>query len=479
MIGSAFDDRFVSGSAANGFTGGNGIDTVDYSQSSAAVTVNLGTGKGSAGDATGDTYSGIENAVGTKFADVLTGNAAANVLDGGDGDDSLEGGEGDDTLIGGQGDDRLYGGAGADALNGGAGTDTADYRTALAGVVASLATGGTGGDAAGDKFGGIENLSGGNFDDILTGNSGDNRIVGRQGSDQLFGGDGDDMLAGGGGYDHQDGGNGIDTMDYSASWGRVVVDLSTGKGSGAEAASDTYASIENVLGSDFDDRLVGDSSANRLTGGEGLDTLMGGDGNDILVGGAGADVLNGGTGERDAADYQSASTGVTLNLATGGTGGEAAGDTFSSIEFVYGSSSADVITGDDAINRLVGNAGDDSLDGGKGNDYLLGGLGTDTMTGGAGDDVFVFDGAFGNDTITDFAAGAGRTDRVWLTGTGLADFADVLAHAADVSGNAVITIGGFGSITFTGVSVASLQADDFISVADLAISWARAASASR
>ena len=318
-IGSDFDDRFVSGSAANGFTGGNGIDTVDYSLSTASVTVNLGTGKGSAGDAAGDTYSGIENVLGTASADSLTGNADANMLDGRDGDDSLSGGDGADTLQGGQGDDRLYGGAGADTLIGGAGTDTADYRNALAGVVASLATGGSAGEAAGDSFSGIENISGSNFDDILTGDAGDNRIVGRQGSDQLYGGDGDDVLAAGGGYDHQDGGAGIDTVDYSSSWGRVVVDLSTGKGSGAEAANDTYANVENVLGSGFDDKLVGDAGANRLTGGEGLDTLSGGNGNDVLAGGAGADQLNGGAGDRDAADYQSASTGVTLSLATGGT----------------------------------------------------------------------------------------------------------------------------------------------------------------
>lgn len=312
---------------------------------------------------------------------------------------------------------------------------------------------------AGTTYDELQGLGG---DDRLVGDNGKESLIGGNGNDWLSGGNGKDQLNGGSGYDFHDGGDGIDTVDYAGSWGKVYVDLGTGKGSGAEAADDTYANIENVLGSAFDDRLTDNAGANRLTGGAGNDALNGADGNDILVGGAGADVLNGGAGDRDAADYQSAGAAVTVNLVTGGTGGEAAGDTYKGVEFVYGSGFDDVITGDDAINRLVGNAGNDALDGGKGNDYLVGGAGTDTLTGGIGDDVFVFDGSFGSDTITDFAAGLGRTDRIWITGSSFTSFADVQAHAVDAAGNAVISVDGLGTITLTGVSVASLQADDFI-----------------
>lgn len=57
----------------------------------------------------------IENAIGGRGDDVVTGNAAAN---------SLSGGLGDDTLSGGDGNDILAGDSGADSLSGGAGNDT-------------------------------------------------------------------------------------------------------------------------------------------------------------------------------------------------------------------------------------------------------------------------------------------------------------------------------------------------------------------
>ena len=472
LFGEDGDDVLIGGPAKDRLDGGDGIDTASYADSGNGVAVSLVLGTGAGGDANGDTLISIENLTGSEFADVLTGDNGDNALvglggndtfTGNGGNDVIDGGDGIDIISGGNGRDRLTGGAGGDMIDGGNGVDTADYRHAGSGVVADLGLGiGTLGDAAGDTFFFVENLSGSNFDDVLTGDAGNNRLVGRQGSDHLFGGDGNDTLIGGGGYDHHDGGNGVDTVDYRSSWGMVVVNLQSGKGSGAEAANDTYVNVENVVGSDFDDHLTGNAGVNRLTGNAGNDTLSGGDGNDILVGGEGADTLNGGAGVRDAADYKSAASAVTVNLATGGTAGEAAGDSYNGVEFVYGSRFDDDITGDDAINRLVGGAGNDSLDGGLGNDYLLGGAGNDTMTGGGGADVFVFDSAFDNDTILGFSAGAGRTDRIWLTDVGLSDFNDVIAHAEDIGGNAVITADGFGTITLEDISVGSLVADDFI-----------------
>jgi Ca2+-binding RTX toxin-like protein len=215
------------------------------------------------------------------------------------------------------------------------------------------------------------------------------------------------------------------------------------------------------VGSAYDDRITGDAAVNRLTGNAGMDTLDGGEGNDILVGGGGADRLIGNAGDADAADYMAATAAVAVNLVTGGTAGDATGDSYSGIEYVYGSAFDDAIAGNAAVNRLTGGAGNDSLDGAGGNDYLLGEAGDDVMTGGVGADVFVFKPNFGNDVIADFWAGAGRTDRLWLDGLGFT-FADILAHATDTASGALLDFGAQGSITLQNILVASLVADDFI-----------------
>lgn len=463
LYGEDGNDFLNGGANADRIDGGAGSDTADYSDSSSAVTVSLVTGTGLGGDAQGDVLVGIEYLNGSAFNDALTGNAGYNVIYGNGGNDNLNGLAGNDVLSGGSGNDRIYGGAGADYIDGGDGTDTADYRYSTAGVNVSLLTNtGTGGEAQGDVLASIENLAGSNFNDVLVGNDGVNRLVGNQGSDTLYGMGGNDVFDTGGGYDTVYGGAGIDTVTYDDSWGAVVVNLATGTGSGAEAANDLYFGVENVVGSLFNDRLTGDANVNRLNGLAGNDVLDGGAGNDVLVGGLGADTLIGGAGDQDAASYQEASAGVIVNLVTGGTGGEAAGDTYSGIEYVYGSQFGDQIIGDGAINRLTGGGGNDWLDGAGGNDYLLGEAGNDRLTGGAGADVYIFGAGFGNDTVTDFWAGAGRTDRVWLQGTGLNTYADVLANAVNTAAGVLITAAGQGTLTLSGITLAQLNADDFL-----------------
>src|ERR1044072_8132395 len=92
------------------FRSGAGIDTASYATSTAAVTGNLLTPASNAGDAAGDTYSGIENVTGGTAIDNLTGGANANTLDGGAGNDIINGGDGNDILIGGAGGDPPDGG---------------------------------------------------------------------------------------------------------------------------------------------------------------------------------------------------------------------------------------------------------------------------------------------------------------------------------------------------------------------------------
>ncbi|MGL4967881.1 MAG: calcium-binding protein [Inquilinus sp.] len=208
-------------------------------------------------------FGGDDRITGTAFADTLTGDA------------------GKDDLRGGAGNDVLRGGGGADALDGGAGIDTASYYETPVGITVSLASGtGAGDDAQGDTLAGIENISGGQGNDTITGNAGANTLQGWNGNDVLRGGAGADVLAGGAG---------IDTASYYASSAGVVVDLSTGKGSGGEAQGDTLTGIENVSGSQGWDSVIGTSGANGLQGWAGNDVLVGGRGADMLTGGAGAD----------------------------------------------------------------------------------------------------------------------------------------------------------------------------------------------
>jgi Ca2+-binding RTX toxin-like protein len=107
-----------------------GIDTLDYGERGAAVTVNLtsldcavgGTVVGVAGECDIVTSGSIRNIRGGGGADTLTGDAQDNVIWGGAGNDTISGGEGNDSLYGGIDVDTINGGAGNDYVAGGAGT---------------------------------------------------------------------------------------------------------------------------------------------------------------------------------------------------------------------------------------------------------------------------------------------------------------------------------------------------------------------
>ena len=424
--------------------------------------------------------SGDDLLLGNSANNLLVGNAGVDRLEGGDGDDTLQGGAGSDLLFGGAGSDTLEGGndadilfgsAGADLLDGGAGMDWLRFIDATEGVTMSLVAGtGTVGDAAGDIFLNIENVSGSELGDDLTGSNFDNQIFGEGGDDIISGLSGHDFLLGGAGNDTIDGGAGNDILrggpgadqliggiardwaQYNTAIAGVTLSLATG-GTGGEAAGDTFSSIENVRGSNFADSLTGDAARNLILAGAGDDIIFGGGGADVLHGeagndaitggaegdelwgGAGADILDG-AGNNDWARYDDSPAGVTVNLVTGtGTGGDAQGDILSSIEFLWGSAFADTLTGDAGVNIIRGGAGDDLIRGGGANDIMEGFAGLDTFIFGAGDgidrihnlalldDMIRFEtvvSSFGELSITDFNGDAavtyGAGDVILLTG---------------------------------------------------------------
>ena len=121
----------------------------------------------------------------------------------------------------------------------------------------------------------------------------------------------------------------------------MTVNLLANTGTGGDAAGDTFSGVENLTGSPQGDTLVGDDGINVLSGLSGDDVLKGAGGADVLLGGLGADTLSGGDGN-DTASYINSSAAVSVSLATGnGSGGEAAGDTLSTIENLTGSSNGD------------------------------------------------------------------------------------------------------------------------------------------
>jgi Ca2+-binding RTX toxin-like protein len=450
LIGGDGNDSLHGEEGADVLDGGNGEDWISYQYSASpwGVVVDLDSGIGHSGDAEGDTYFSIENVDGSQFHDLLAGTAANNILWAGYGNDTVIGRGGDDQLYGYVGNDWLDGGAGADILDGDVGDDWITYATSSAGVTANLTTNkGTGGDAQGDTYVGIENIDGSAFADTLTGNTADNNLwgnagndvlVGREGNDYLDGGDGHDGLRGGAGADFLSGGDGVDTIYYQESSAGITAYLTAGlvigfdaEGFGGDAEGDTYFSIENLVGSHHDDFVLGTVGSNDLVGlggndyldgGAGNDRLLGGDGDDMLNGGAGADKLDGGNGT-DTISYASSywgnpGSGVTVNLGTGkGSGGDAQGDTYISIENVTGSAHNDFI---------IGNAVDNVLSGGQGNDTLIGGGGQDKLYANGGHDILTGDGngavaadTFGivvsgwhqgSATITDFQQGVDKID---------------------------------------------------------------------
>jgi Ca2+-binding RTX toxin-like protein len=196
-------------------------------------------------------------------------------------------------------------------------------------------------------------------------------LIGNVGKDVLNGSFLDDTLRGGPGADKLNGRDGNDTASYEFSSAGVTVNLATNVNTGADAQGDHLSSIENILGSSWNDKLTGDAGANFLDGAIGFDTLDGGDGNDFVFGRDGGGILRGGAGN-DRVDG-----GAQNDTIYGGIGNDEL-RVGTGTNLAYGEDGNDFLLGASGIDRLYGGAGDDTLDGFTGNDILDGGTGATT-----------------------------------------------------------------------------------------------------
>ncbi len=301
LTGNGGDDVLIGGQGGDTLFGGIGFDTASYTTATSGITfdwLNMGS---NTGDAAGDQLTSIESITGSGFDDQINGTDQGEQINGGNGADTLTGRGGNDTLLGSYGNDILNGGAGADILIGGDQIDMATYTDANTGQRIDLTFQDRNtGQAAGDSYSSIENLTGSQFSDAIYGDAGDNSLwgqggddwlQGRGGADRLYGGNGNDVLIGGSGADLLDGGSGIDRAQYFMSKQGLTIDLANSTDNTGIAAGDTDVSSEDVAGSQLNDQITGDTGDNRLFGNAGDDTITGGAGNDQLFGGAGADVF--------------------------------------------------------------------------------------------------------------------------------------------------------------------------------------------
>jgi Ca2+-binding RTX toxin-like protein len=192
-------DILFGGAGADTLYGGAGSDVLDGGEG--ADLIYAGEGHDVASGGPGD-----DTLYGENGNDILLGDAGDDHLRGGNGNDTLYGLDGNDDLRGEAGNDTLAGGAGVDALDGGSGTDTAACTGAAQGCALNLNTGAVADDGFGysdSSLIGIENLTGGAYNDLLVGNGNNNTLNGLNGND---------LLAGLGGADTLNGGLGDDTL---------------------------------------------------------------------------------------------------------------------------------------------------------------------------------------------------------------------------------------------------------------------------
>ncbi|MEJ5169328.1 MAG: calcium-binding protein, partial [Arcobacteraceae bacterium] len=357
--GGAGNDTLSGGAGTNYLHGGGGVNTVDYSDASNEVTVDLSKSGIQEVYTVGattvkDVLVNIQNVIGSNHKDIITGNSSAN---------SLYGGLGNDTIVGSSGNDTLDGGDGIDVASYTDATEDLNIDLGVSGVAVSISP-----TYGSDTFISIEGAIGGSGDDTITGTSSSNVLIGGDGDDTLLpnGNNGNDEL------DVIDGGSGTDFVSFAFGGAtNVTLDLADSGVQNTGKGKVQITNIENVEGGAGADKLYGNSSNNTLSGLAGDDTLVGRAGNNKLDGGA----------DFDTADYSSVSSlnglNVNLGLATEQVqnNGYVGKDTLVDIEKIIATNNADIIQG--STTRVDANTLYFEL--GAGNDTIYAGSGANVI----------------------------------------------------------------------------------------------------
>ena len=267
-------DDTITMSAGNDYIyGGRGVDTVDFKDATAAITVEINqSGKltVSGGFGSQDFFDSIEKIIGTDQDDTFK--VSSLTTDAGQAYKGFDGGDGDGDTLDLSGFSEGFDGSSVEIKNFEKiiGTDQDDTI-----------------EVDGDSDTEIE-AKGGN--DTITGADGDDKLDGGEGNDDLKGGAGDDTIDGGEGDDTIDGGDGNDTIKGDAG----KDDIKGGAGNDAIEGGEGDDTIDGGAGND---ELKGGAGSDTIDGGAGNDTLDGGDGSDTLTGGAGNDTYRVGNGD--------------------------------------------------------------------------------------------------------------------------------------------------------------------------------------
>jgi len=323
ILGSVHSDEIIGSSYVDYISGGNGDDliegkggadiivggshnsngdTASYVSSESGISINLALMEAqSGGDADGDILIGVENVIGTSYADHFRGSREINYFAGGDeydyfyveGDGTNSNG---DTYDGGFFWNDLIDFSGAFDLGAiqGEADDSLRFKIDL----------GLGYALAGSNFWlnilNIEDVVGSDYSDVVYGNLGTNFLIGGNGDDTFFFSVGGDTIYGSGfqtDYSDSDTIN-LSTLTDGPRYNNYIeIILNDANGWGRISGYDPYYeqtvlhSIENVTGSRFNDWIEGTSGSNVLRGGEGDDYILSNGGADNLYGGNGNDFL--------------------------------------------------------------------------------------------------------------------------------------------------------------------------------------------
>ena len=299
------NDTLIGGSGADTLNGGEGNDWASYQTATAPVVVHLAMPTANMGDASGDSYSSIENLRGSPQADTLTGNSANNIL---------EGLAGADTF-------RFDGAFGMDSIGSDGNSDIESEDTV--------------------EFTGMAELTFSYSNTDITIIQGSSRVT-LYDANTVSGA----RLAG----TRQE-----SLVDFMLQQQSQQYNVIVGSSGADGPMINIEPSLTRVLmggneanlifGLDGNDTIVGREESDILYGGAGSDIIQGDEGDDILVGGSGNDILYGGGDANDANSNGRSDNaqGSDTFVFESNFGADSIGNYFLPVIFRYGIDSSDTL----------------------------------------------------------------------------------------------------------------------------------------